>query len=87
MRGHDLYNSVIKPWIEKKIKQTINEKIRIFKESHQGTAIKEYKDNLFKEFGTHKGLKEAIDFHFYNNKPLPLILPNQTADKISALFS
>ena len=87
MRGHDLYNSLIKPWIEKIIKQTINEKIRVFKESHQGTEIREYKDNLFKEFGTHKGLKEVIDFHFYHNKPVPLTLPNQTVIKISALFS
>lgn len=87
MRGHDLYNSIIKPWFEKKINQTINEKIRVFKESHQNTEIKDYKDNLFKEFGTHKGLKEAIDFHFYNNKPIPLTLPNQTVTKISTLFS
>lgn len=62
-------------------------KIRVFKESHQNTEIKDYKNNLFKEFGTHKGLKEAIDFHFYNNKPIPLTLPNQTVTKISTLFS
>lgn len=86
MRGHDLYNSIIKPWIEKKIKQVINEKIRMFKESHQGAEIKEYKNDLFKEFGTHKGLKEAIDFYFYNNKPIPLTLPEQTVAKISTLF-
>ena len=47
----------------------------------------EYRDSLFKELGTHKGVKEAVDFHFYNNKPLPLALPIQTATKISTLFS
>ena len=87
MRGHDLYDFIIKPWIENKVNQAINGKIEIFKSTHNGVEIQKYRDSLFKELGSHKGLKEAIDFYFYNNKPLPLVLPNQTATKISALFS
>lgn len=87
MRGHDLYDCIIKPWIENKINQVINGKIEAFKSTHQGVEIQEYRDSLFKELGTHKGVKEAVDFHFYNNKPLPLALPIQTATKISTLFS
>lgn len=87
MRGHDLYDFIIRPWFETKVNQTINRKIEIFKSTHQGVEIQEYRDSLFKEFGTHKGFKEAIDFHFYNNKPVPLVLPNQTSTKISSLFS
>lgn len=87
MRGHDLYDFIIKPWIENKVKQTINGKIEIFKSTKKGVEIQEYRNSLFQELGIHKGLKEAIDFHFYNNKPVPLVLPNQTETKISSLFS
>ena len=87
MRGHDLYDFIIKPWIKNKVSKAINEKIEIFKNTHQGIDIQEYRTRLFQELGTEKGLAEAIDFHFYNNKPLPLVLPTQTAMKISKLFS
>ena len=87
MRGHDLYDSIIKRWFKDNINKTISEKIKIFKVTHQGAEISEYKKSLFQELGTHKNLMEAIDFHFYNNKPLPLALPDQTATKISTLFS
>lgn len=87
MRGHDLYDRIIKPWIENKVNQAINGKIETFKSTHQGVEIQEYRDSLFKELGTHKGVKEAIDSHFYSNKPVPLELPTQTATKISSLFS
>lgn len=89
MRGHDLYDSIIKPWVKGNVNKTISEKIKIFKETHtyQGAEISAYKKSLFQELGTHSNLMEAIDFHFYNNKPLPLELPNQTATKISTLFS
>lgn len=87
MRGHDLYNSIIRPWIKDKVNQAINRKLDNFKEAHKGEEIKIYRSSLFQELGKHQGLKEAIDFHFYNNKPYPLVLPNQTATKISVLFS
>lgn len=87
IRGHDLYNSIIQPWIKKKVNQVINKKIAIFKETHKGIEIQEYRNKIFQELGTHKGLKEAIDFYFYNNKPIPLELPSQTVTKISTLFS
>lgn len=87
MRGHDLYNSIIKPWFEKKIKSVIKGKIKMFQESHSGEDIPEYRKTLFEELGSNKSLKEAIDFHFYNNKPISLLLPKKTEAKISKLFS
>lgn len=87
MRGHDLYNCIIKPWIKNKVNQAIKGKIETFKRTHHGVEIQEFKNSLFKELGTHKGVKEAIDFHFYSNKPVPPVLPPQTATKISSLFS
>lgn len=87
MRGHDLYDCIIKPWIKNKINQAINGKIEAFKSTYHGVEIQKYRDSLLQEFGTHKNLYEAIDSHFYKNKPVPLVLPKQTETKISSLFS
>jgi len=87
MRGHDLYEIIIKPWIKNKVNLAINRKIEIFKSTNQNVKIHEYKDSLFNELGSYKSVKEAIDSHFYKNKPVPLVLPKQTETKISSLFS
>ena len=87
MNGHELYNLFIRPLWEKRLIQSIDSKIEAFKENHRGPAIAEYKTQCYQELGDRSNLKAVLDHSYYHNKPVPLQLPDKTANKITDLFS
>lgn len=87
MNGHELYNLFIRPLWEKRLIQSIDSKIEAFKENHKGLAIAAYKTQCYQELGGRSNLKAVLDHSYYHNKPVPLQLPDKTANKITDLFS
>lgn len=87
MRGHNLYASIIKPWIKRKYKLWRSSEIETYKERYGTVGLCEFCKSLGSYLGEYKSVDDAIDVYFYNNFSNPIWLPEATKRKILSLFS
>lgn len=82
MRGHNLWNTIVKPIEEKLLNQKIKEQVETFSIKEKGGA----RNKVMEQLGITCSVKDYIENSFYN-KDLHLIqLPNATRDKLNQIF-
>lgn len=87
MRGHNLYASVVRPWIKRKVTCDIERKLTNYRKKNGNEDIKEYRKGLYAALGDFKSVEEAIDFSFYRNFSDPVWLPDEMRCKIISLYA
>lgn len=82
MRGHNLWNTIVKPIEEKLLNKKIKEQVETFSIKEKGCV----RNKVMEQLGITCSVKDYIENSFYN-KDLHLIqLPNATRDKLNQIF-
>ena len=83
MRGHNLWNSIIKP-VEVKL---INEKIKEITDQQVAEGYPFDRIAAMNKLGIYMSVKDFVEVEFYNNNLDGIIIPAETRSKLDSLFS
>lgn len=83
MRGHNLWNSIVKP-VEERL---LNERIKKITDQQVADGYPFDRIAAMNQLGIYMSVKDFVEVEFYNNNLDGILIPAETRSKLDSLFS